>query len=51
MTPRNEEAKGVLSMNRNQGAAAAFSGRPGSFADKRRKPRSQDKVRLRKESY
>lgn len=51
MSTRNEEAKGLLSMNRNQGAPAAFSGRPGGFADKRRKARCHAKASLRKESY
>lgn len=51
MSKRNEEAKGVLSMNRNQGAAASMSGRPGAMRDKRRDSRSKQKVNIRKEFY
>lgn len=51
MSKRNEEAKGVLAMNRTQGAAASISGRPGAMRDKRRDSRSKEKANVRKEFF
>lgn len=48
---RNEQARGLQQMNRNQGGACAFSGRAGAMTNKRRKSRAQEKMSLRKQAY
>ena len=45
----NAQARGLSNMNRNQGCASAFSGRPGAMKDKRRDSRAKSKLFIRKE--
>lgn len=49
MKTRNGEARGVLQMNRNLGAASALSGRAGRMAPTAKHNRAKDKSSLRKE--